>query len=167
MERLVSDLLQDFENGKMTRRQLVRMLAAAVTAAAADTASTSVEAAGPFKTEGLDHISYEVADYRRSRDFYAGLMGMSVSGDDGHECQLRFGDATLVVRNKPAGSRARIDHLAYRIADWNTAAVRDELVRRKLNPRADTGANLGLQNYASFHVDDPDGFDLQISGRVK
>jgi len=167
MERLVSDLLHDFENGKMTRRQLVQMLAGAMAAAAGAGTAPSLHAAGALKAAGVDHISYEVGDYRRSRDFYSGLLGMAVSGDDGHECQLQFGESTLIVRNKAAGSRARVDHIAYRAAEWDTAAVKAELVRRKLNPRFDDGANVGWRNYASFHVGDPDGFDVQISGRVK
>jgi hypothetical protein len=55
-----------------------------------------------------------------------------------------------------------VDHIAYRIEDWNTDRVRTELDRRGLKPRLDTGGN--VPNYSSFHVQDPDGFDLQISG---
>jgi hypothetical protein len=39
--------------------------------------------------------------------------------------------------------------------------VKAELERRKLKARLDTN---GGPNYVSFHVQDPDGFDLQISG---
>ena len=39
-----------------------------------------------------------------------------------------------------------------------------ELKRRGLEPRLDTGGGAG---YASFHVKDPDGWDLQISGDPK
>jgi hypothetical protein len=42
--------------------------------------------------------------------------------------------------------------------------VKAELERRGLAPRLDTG---GGDGYASFHVKDPDGWDLQISGDPK
>jgi hypothetical protein len=49
-----------------------------------------------------------------------------------------------------------IDHIAYTIEGWDKEKVKAELERRGLNPRPDTED--------SFHVKDPDGFDLQISG---
>jgi catechol 2,3-dioxygenase-like lactoylglutathione lyase family enzyme len=169
MENIVTQLLQDFENGKISRRQLIQKLALAATAASAAMITASpVSAAGGFQTLALDHISYQVANYKRSRDFYADLMGMTVSNDDAtHECQLHFGDSMLIVRNRPTNATgARVDHIAYRIKDWNTEKVKAELERRHLKSRLDTGGNAGLKNYASFHVQDPDGFDLQISGVV-
>jgi hypothetical protein len=58
-----------------------------------------------------------------------------------------------------------VDHISYRIYNWDTDQVHDELLRRKLlteNARPDTGG--GIAGYSSFHVSDPDGFNLQISG---
>ena len=43
--------------------------------------------------------------------------------------------------------------------------VREELLRRKLmkdTTKPDTGG--GIPGYSSFHVSDPDGYNLQISG---
>jgi hypothetical protein len=58
--------------------------------------------------------------------------------------------------------KPRVDHIAYKIEDWDTDRVKAELERRGLTPRLDTGGD--TPNYVSFHVEDPDGFDLQISG---
>lgn len=58
-----------------------------------------------------------------------------------------------------------IDHVAFKIDNWNTDRVKAELERRGLAPRPDTGG--GNNGYASFHVKDPDGWDLQISGDPK
>jgi hypothetical protein len=46
-------------------------------------------------------------------------------------------------------------------AAWDTAAVKAELKRRGLNPRPDMVG----EDFKSFHVLDPDGWDLQISNR--
>src|SRR5262245_42589626 len=149
MENIIAGLLQDFENGKMSRRQLIQTLAMVATTSSAF-ASSPAPAASGFTTIALDHISYQVANYKRSRDFYADLMGMTVSNDDGtHECQLHFGDSMLIVRNRPTNATgAKVDHIAYRIKDWNTDKVKAELDRRQLKSRLDTGGNAGLQNYA-------------------
>jgi catechol 2,3-dioxygenase-like lactoylglutathione lyase family enzyme len=170
MENIIAQLLQQFENGKMSRRQLIESLAlAATTTAAVAVTESPAQAASGFKTVALDHISYQVANYKRTRDFYADLMGMTVSNDNGNnQCQLHFGDSMVIARNRRATvTQSRVDHIAYRIDDWNTERVKAELERRQLKPRLDTGGPGGPPNFASFHVQDPDGFDLQISGVVK
>src|ERR1017187_8655797 len=82
MENLISQLLQDFETGKMNRRQLIQSLALAA-AATSVKASPAVAASGGFKTVDISHVSLQVKDYRVSRDFYADLMGMTVTLDNG------------------------------------------------------------------------------------
>lgn len=158
MEHLIAKLLENFEQGKMTRRQLIQSLAVAATAVAGASAGPAAAADGKgFKAIAVNHISYEVADYTKIRDFYADLLGMKVSQDDGkHQCYLSFGDTFIIPRNGPARA-PRIDHIAYTIENWNKDAVQAELKRRGLQARPDT------EN--SFHVKDPAGFDLQISGR--
>ena len=156
MEHIIARLLQDFEHGKMSRRQLIQSLALAATASSA--VSSVSEAAGPkgLKAVAVNHISYQVADYAKTRDFYADLFGMKLSHDDGKQCYLAFGDTFLIPRNHDSGT-PRIDHIAYTIDNWDKNAVEAELKRRGLEPQPDT------EN--SFHVKDPNGFDLQISGK--
>jgi len=155
MERIISNLLQDFEHGKLSRRELIKSLAFTATAAAATGASSASEGKG-FKAIGVNHISYQVADYAKTRDFYADLFGIRVLHDTGQQCHLSFGDTFVIPRNA-ATNTPRIDHIAYTISDWDKNEVEAELERWDLNPRPDT------EN--SFHVEDPNGFDLQISGK--
>jgi len=159
MEQIISNLLHDFERGKLSRRQLIKSLAMTVTAAtvaeSALPARVAAEGKG-FKAVAVNHISYQVADYAKTRDFYADLFGMQVRQDDGKQCFLVFGDTFLIPRNRSSNT-PRIDHIAYTIDNWDKNAVEAELKRRGLNPKPDT------EN--SFHVEDPNGFDLQISGK--
>jgi catechol 2,3-dioxygenase-like lactoylglutathione lyase family enzyme len=179
METVINSLLTDFEKGKMTRRQLIQSLALAAAAAApaatvgAQTASTIPAAAGPapFKTVWLDHISYAVADYRKSTAFYRDLMGWEIKRDDGkQQCTMKIGDiGEIIIRNRrePGGNAAAaqapitgvINHVSYGIDKWNTEGVKAELEKRGLKPRPDMVG----ENFKSFHVKDPDGWDLQIS----
>ena len=157
MERIIEKLLQEFERGKMNRRQLVQSLAVAASAATAMAAPPAAGGKG-FKATTVNHISYQVADYARTRDFYADLLGMKVSHDDGKQCYLAFGDTFIIPRGaRNGGPTPRVDHIAYTIDGWDKNAVEAELKRRGLQVRPDT------EN--SFHVKDPDGFDLQISGK--
>jgi catechol 2,3-dioxygenase-like lactoylglutathione lyase family enzyme len=155
MEQIFDQLLQDFEQGKMTRRQLIQTLAAASAASAIGPAAV-VAAPRSFKAIAVNHISYQVADYAKTRDFYADLFSMKLSHDDGKQCYLAFGETFLIPRNHDSNT-PRIDHIAYTIDNWDKNFVEAELKRRGLDPQPDT------EN--SFHVKDPNGFDLQISGK--
>jgi catechol 2,3-dioxygenase-like lactoylglutathione lyase family enzyme len=183
METVINGLLTDFEKGKMTRRQLIQSLALVAAAgpaatAGAQTASTIPPATGPaaFKTVWLDHISYAVTDYRKSTAFYRDLMGWEIRNDNGkNQCTMKVGDiGEIIIRNRreDAGSADTpaaapitgvINHVSYGIDKWNTEGVKAELERRGLKPRPDMVGD----NFKSFHVKDPDGWDLQISNKTK
>src|SRR5438067_7537287 len=112
MESVIAGLLQEFENGRLTRRQLIQSLALAAAAAApggtllaqgAQKASTipAPKDAAPWKTVWLDHISYAVSDYRRSAAFYRDLMGWEIKNDEGQrQATLKIGDiGEIIIRN--------------------------------------------------------------------
>ena len=160
MEHIIGRLLQDYEHGKVTRRQLIQTLALAASAASmADT----VEAA-PANAVYINHVSMQVADYRKTRDFYSSLFGMKVTNDDGKtQCRLTFGDNILIARNASSrpGAKVGVDHIAYSLANWDTdktvrPAVEAELKKRGLMIRTTEGG---------FHVADPDGFEVQMGGK--
>jgi catechol 2,3-dioxygenase-like lactoylglutathione lyase family enzyme len=161
MEHIIANLLRDYEHGKLTRRQLIRTLALTATAAAA---VGPAEAASPANALSINHVSMQVADYTKTRDFYAGLFGMKVSDDDGKtQCRLTFGDNILIPRNASSrpGGKVGVDHIAYTLANWDSdksvkPAVEAELKRRGLQIRVTEG---------SFHVQDPDGFEVQMGGK--
>jgi catechol 2,3-dioxygenase-like lactoylglutathione lyase family enzyme len=86
------------------------------------------------------------------------------------------------ARSDPAGSAAGaaaqpsrppvtavIDHISWGIEPWDTETVRSELLKRGLTPREDTGSGgpIATSKFKSFHVKDPDGWDLQISNQTK
>jgi len=187
MENLIAGLLRDFEDGKMTRRQLIQSLAMAAAAAvpaasaAAQTAPAIPAATGPapWKTVWLDHISYAVADYRKSTVFYRDLMGWEINRDNGtNQCSMKIGNiGGIIIRNsrQPAANAAPaasgppaqppitgvINHVSWGVEPWDTEKVKAELERRGLKPRPDMVGD----NFKSFHVKDPDGWDLQISNQ--
>jgi catechol-2,3-dioxygenase len=163
MEHVIGRLLQDYERGKMTRRQLIRTLAFTATAASA---GATAEAAAPANAIYINHVSMQVTDYTKTRDFYAGLFGMKVTNDDGKtQCRLTFGDNIVIARNAGSrpGGKVGVDHIAYTLANWDTdkavkPAVEAELKRRGLMIRTTEG---------SFHVQDPDGFEVQMGGKTQ
>jgi catechol 2,3-dioxygenase-like lactoylglutathione lyase family enzyme len=183
MEGVIASLLKDFEDGKMSRRQLIQSLAmVAVTgpaAAAGEAQAPPVKA--PWTTVHLDHISYAVSDYKRSAAFYAGLMGWEMANDNGtNQATLKIGNVgEIIIRNSrqapaaaPTGGPSAndrppvtgvINHISWGIEPWDTEGVKAELEKRGLKPRPDMQGN----DFKSWHVLDPDGWDLQISNQTK
>jgi catechol 2,3-dioxygenase-like lactoylglutathione lyase family enzyme len=205
---VIAGLLKDFEDGKMTRRQLIQSLALAA-AAAVPGASVMAQTAAPqakppipqafepapWKTVWLDHISYAVSDYRKSTAFYRDLMGWTIRNDNGtSQATLDInGIGGIIIRNgsrpaegqpaasaqsgantqPPASGRGNrpprpplsgvINHVSWGIQPWDTEKVKTELEKRGLTPRPDMVGD----NFKSYHVYDPDGWDLQISNKTK
>jgi catechol 2,3-dioxygenase-like lactoylglutathione lyase family enzyme len=158
MENIIAKLLSDFEQGKLNRRELIKNLAVAASLAAGAGEAAAAGSGKGFKVTAVNHISYQVADYAKTRDWYADLLGMTISKDDGKQCYLSFGDTWLLPRNaRDGGKTPLVNHIAWTIENWDAKAVEAELKARGLTPRVDT------EN--SFHVKDPDGFDVQISGK--
>ncbi|MBI4520037.1 MAG: VOC family protein [Gemmatimonadetes bacterium] len=181
MDSKITKLLNDLGDEQLSRRQLLKGFALAAVAAPA--AAVARPAAGalsngsaPWRTVYLDHISYAVADHKRSADFYASLMGWQRRGGNTNpqatQTSLSIGDVggIIIRNNRQAGPAAParegrppltgvINHISWGVEPWDTEAARAELTRRGLNPREDFQGD----SFRSFHVLDPDGWDLQIS----
>ena len=72
METVISKLLQSFEKGRMTRRELVQMLALL-------TLSGKAVGAQELTVRNVDHASVLVSDMARSVEFYQRVFGFSGS----------------------------------------------------------------------------------------
>ena len=135
-----------------------------------------------WKTIALDHITFRAADYRKEAAFYVALMGWTPRADDGTQAVLDMGDwgsaifksASASAFDAPAGGgrgrgepvRVVVESFAFAIDRWTAKTVEAELKKRGLNPIADHDG----KGFESFHVKDPDGWDVQIcngNGLVK
>ena len=181
MEVFTNRLLEDFENGKMTRRQLVRSMALAIIAGPAIAtgtpsalkAATSPAAAASWRTVHLDHISYQVTDHVRSSAWYTDLMGWTVKNQNDSQTTLLIGDVgEMIIRNRrgpaPAGGSGPqitglVNHISFGIDDWDKDSVKTELTERGLAPRDDFQDG----GFESYHVKDPDGWDLKLSNQTE
>jgi catechol 2,3-dioxygenase-like lactoylglutathione lyase family enzyme len=159
MEHFVARLIHDFENGKMSRRQLIQSLTLVASAA---TAATAAPAAGGgatvLKATYLNHVGYQVADYGKSRDWYAELFGLKVLEDDGKKANLGVGESQLIFDPRKTPTPPTVDHVCLTIAE-DTVMMCAE---------AEEAEEARIQNRTtehSFHFNDPDGFELQVGGK--
>ena len=123
-----------------------------------------------WNTTALESFTMDVVDYKKEAAFYAALMGWKLREDDGKQTIMDVGNwGSAILRAAPAGSmgaargpngaspRAQVKAFAWVIDKWNARSVAAELSKRGMTPVAD---NKGA--FESFHVKDPDGWDLQI-----
>ena len=111
-----------------------------------------------WKTLALDHIGFLLPDYQKEAAFYIALLGWTLRSDDGKQAVLDIGDWGSAVFKQSPGPAA-VDHFCWVIEPWNARKVEAELRKRGLSPVAENDGT----GFESFHVKDPDGFDLQIS----
>ena len=147
MEGFVATKLDEFDRGRISRRRLIETLTLAATSAyAADAAKAQVP--------GLKETEVTLP---------FGKMGEQPYNVTAKDVPLTFIISRAIDR--PANPRtagrpkpdAVIDHVAYTVADFNRERAKAELIA------------LGVKNVReggpySLHLDDPFGFDVQISG---
>jgi len=157
MERVIGELVERFERGGLTRRQLIEGLAALVAASGAMPAAAQ---APGLQATGVNHTSVLVTDLPRSIDFYGRVFGLRTVSEDKPNKIVRLGapggsgvGSTLVSlrQQNPPGT---IDHFALSVQGFNRDNVTQVLKQHGLTP-AD---NIEF----GFHVKDPDGAVVQI-----
>jgi catechol 2,3-dioxygenase-like lactoylglutathione lyase family enzyme len=108
-----------------------------------------------WRATGINHVSYGVPDYRRTRDFYIDLFGMRVAFEDGLKCALSFGadpeDSLYIVRRADGPV---IDHIAVSIADFDLTETEKAIQRLGLAYRADGDS--------AWTITDPNGRIVQV-----
>src|SRR5258706_9078912 len=136
MEEMIAKFVDAFTAGKLNRRQLIQNLAIAASAGATVSTVPAIGAEASLKAVGISHVSYQVKDYAKTRDFYSNLLGLKVLNDDSKtRCNLQVGNINLIARTGKAGTTPQVDHLSYYIDNWNKAAIEANLKARGLNPQ--------------------------------
>lgn len=127
-----------------------------------DRATASIPAIFPrtgWQTVALDHITFDVPDYRREAAFYVALMGWTLRSDDGAQAILDIGSwGSVVLKSAPNSRRAAVKGFCFVIEPWDARRVEAALQVRGLNPVREDGRS----GFESFHFKDPDGWNVQI-----
>ena len=145
METVISDLVACFDNGTLSRRQLIQGLT--VLAAAGGTTRAQAQET-PFVSTGIDHISIQVADLPRSIEFYQSIFGLSILNQDEENEIVRMGVDRVIVSLHHKPPTGIVDHYAIAIEKFDRDAVTRALTEQGL--RAEQNLDYG------FHVRDPE-----------
>jgi catechol 2,3-dioxygenase-like lactoylglutathione lyase family enzyme len=153
MDAVVADLVERFDRGTLSRRQLIQGL---TTLAAAAAGAPAAAQDTPFRSTRIDHISVQVTDLARSIDFYQRIFGLKTLNEDKPNAIVRMGVTRTIVSLHQKPPTGIVDHYAIAIDGFDRDAAARTLARHGLT--AETNLDYG------FHVRDPEGVPVQIVG---
>lgn len=153
MDTVICDLIDRFDAGTLSRRQLIQGL---TVLSAAGNAIPAAAQSTPFAARGIDHISIQVSDLRRSIEFYQKIFGLAILNEDTPNAIVRMGVTKTIVSLHQKPPLGIVDHFAIAIDNFNTESATATLQGHGLTPQ--TNLDYG------FHVRDPEGVPVQIVG---
>ena len=152
MSQQLDQLLHQYENGRLSRRELLGALALLV-------AATSPAAAAPVgKVASFNHVSVFVPDVKKSVAFYQDLFGLPILTRQDPGINLNCGTGFLGIYPLPANATAsRIDHLCLGMPSFDADAVLKQLTDRGIK------ANIRMRgDTKELYFTDPDGIRVQL-----
>jgi catechol-2,3-dioxygenase len=153
MEAIISNLVNRYEKGALSRRGLIQGLAML---AAGGAASTTQAQESALKGTKIDHISIQVTDLPRAVAFYEKTFGLTVMSEDKPNEIARLGAGKIIVSLHHKSPTGLVDHFAIGVENFNKDAVTRTLKDRGITPEENLDAG--------FHIKDPEGMNVQIVG---
>lgn len=163
MTKELETLVQNFEERRITRRELVGTLVALMAAPhAVAGAEAAAQAAPVARAQTLNHISIGVSDVEQSAQFYQRILGLEVvsrPGNGGINMGLRDGFLGLY---SIAGFVGQPHHFCLGVEDYDPNAIAERLGREGLEARVDTNPNNRTSGGDQLYFNDPDGTVVQL-----
>jgi catechol 2,3-dioxygenase-like lactoylglutathione lyase family enzyme len=156
METIISDLVQSYEKGALSRRQLIQGLAMLTAAGGAGMAGVAAAQQAPFKSTRIDHVSMQVTDLPRSIEFYQKVFGLNIVNEDKQNEIVRMGTTKIIVSLHHKEPTGLVDHFAIAVDGFKKAEATASLAQ--LGLKAEENLDYG------FYVRSPDGIPVQIVG---
>lgn len=155
MDQSLDHLVEQYERGRITRRELLGALALLTAAAAAPERAGAV----PVGTvASFNHVSVFVPDVKKSVAFYQDLFGLPILTRQDPGVNLNCGSGFLGIYPLPASATAsRIDHLCLGMRNFDADAVLKQLTERGIK------ANIRMRGETKeLYFTDPDGIRVQL-----
>ena len=157
MQTQIVKMINDFEHGRLSRRQLIAYLTGMFAASLGATITFAdqqpgratpnpAETAPTFDATDLNHIALNVTDVQRSQKWYQKHLGLKPTGREGF---LTTGKGWLALFQ---GEKPGLNHYCYSIANYDPADAVARLKAAGLTPRREDGR---------VYFADPDGIDVR------
>ena len=146
----IERMLTDFEEGRITRRQLVFALGA-ITAHAQGAPQPK-----ELRAVTINHVTVRVPDLHRTSQFYQEFFGMRLDQSAEKVHILAAGDGFFGIEQ--GDETPRVDHYDFGIEGFNLDDVVAKLKARNLTPIGSAKDSLKFR--------DPDGFLVQLNAKA-
>jgi len=158
MQILIEKMLNDFERGMLSRRQLAATLTGMAAAVAVPaTLATPALAAPSLKAITLNHVTVRVPNLQKTSKFYQEFFGMKLAQQSETIHILSVGESFFGIEQKP--DVAALDHFDFGLEGWDAKAMRAKVAAHGLSVTAGSRGD-----DESFKFNDPDGFVVQVNG---
>ena len=149
-------LLNQYENGTLSRRDLLAALALLVAAPGIGDAAQAAKPIGTVKT--MNHVTVFVPNVQKSVDFYQGLFGMPILTKQDAGINLSTGSGYYGIYPAPAGATTgSINHDCLGLENFDADAVLKQLTDRGVK------GNIRLRgDTKELYFTDPDGIRVQL-----
>lgn len=151
-------LLKHYEDGQLTRRELLAALAFLVAAPSATSAATQAASKPIGAVKSMNHVSVFVPNVQKSVEFYQGLFGLPLLTRQNSGINLSTGTSFLGIYPAQAGATTgSIHHLCFGMENFDADAVVKQLTDRGIN------GNIRLRgDTKELYFTDPDGIRVQL-----
>ena len=148
--------MRQFEQGRLTRRQLVQGLLVV----AASPGVAQQPPAGAFLAAGIDHVQITVDDLKASQQFYERLLGVKGRNPSATQA-IGVGTAgNFVAIQSETGRIKPIDHFAIAVENFSPEAALAAIERVAPGTKAEKSGN-------SVFVAGPEGVRVQFNALAR
>ena len=151
MKERLDSLLSQYEAGRISRRDLIALLALLV-----PSLSRAVDSGPLYRATELNHVTIRVSDLKRSKEFYQHLLGLSVMKENAELCYLRSERGFLCLWQTDKATTPGVDHFCFGIPEFNRIGEMAKLTSSKFVLRSDA------DDPKTVYVLDPDKITVQL-----
>lgn len=158
----IESLVENFEQKKMTRRELVASLLAATAVSAAPTV-TAQSAAPVAVGRSMNHVSLSVNDVNRSADFYNRVLGMEIiSRPANGGLNMGLGsESFLGLYNLP--NPGGMHHMCIGVDNYDADAMAEKLLDHGIEGDVNRDPANRTSGGDQLYFNDPDGIRVQLA----
>jgi len=162
MAQQLDRLLDDYDQKKISRRELMALLMAA--GAAASTSTSSAQSPSPVAIgRSMNHVSLSVSDVNRSADFYNQVLGMEIiSRPANGGLNMGLGDESFLGLYE-LGNSGSMHHLCIGVDNYDADTLAEKLQDHGIEGRVNRNPANRTSGGDQLYFNDPDGISVQLA----
>lgn len=162
MDQQLDQLFDDYDQKKISRRDLMGLLLAA--GAASATPLSQAQTAEPVAIgRSMNHVSLSVSDVNRSADFYNRVLGMEIISRPGNGgLNMGLGSESFLGLYEFANPGS-MHHMCIGVEDYNADALAEKLQDHGIEGRVNRDPANRTSGGDQLYFNDPDGISVQLA----